>query len=140
MSSSAFSFRSPILALAVALALFAMGSLLREALQPHLGSAHYLGALVSLAVFLLTGALVGGWSPRHTLLHGVILGVLAGAFVTAQMAYLSHVHWTARTTLQVFGPLAGLGIILCEVGALGGRALARNSAAANRGRDRTGEA
>jgi len=125
MSWSAFSLRSPLLALAIGLAVFALGSLLRAAIQPYLGSTHYLGAILTAAVFLIPGALVGAWSPRHTLMHGVILGVLAAAFVTLQLGHFSHVDWTGRTTLRVFGVSAGLGIILCELGALCGRALVR---------------
>ena len=55
----------------------------------------------------------------------MILGVLAAAFVTLQLGHFSHVDWTGRTTLRVFGVSAGLGIILCELGALCGRALVR---------------
>jgi hypothetical protein len=125
MSSSSVSIRSPVLALALGLVLFALCSLLREALQPHLVNAPYVGALLTVIIFLLPGTLVGALSPSHSLLYGVVLGVLAGAFVTMQVGHFSHVHWTARPTLQIFGTFAGIGIILCEAGALAGRALAR---------------
>ena len=139
MQSSGFSFRSPILALAVGLAVFAVGSLLREAIQPHLENTPYVGALLTVAIFLLPGALVGGWSPRHTLMHGVILGILTAVFVTLQVGHFSRIDWTARSTLQVFGVFAGVGIILCEIGALGGRALARKWLSSNHRMERTGE-
>lgn len=125
MSPSRFSIRSPVLALALGLALFALCSVLREAVQAHLGNARFVGALLTVMVFVLPGALVGALSPRHSLLHGVVLGVLAGVFVTMQVGHFSQIHWTARPTLQVFATFAGIGIILCEIGALAGRSLAR---------------
>jgi hypothetical protein len=112
------------LALTAGLALFAVFSLLRVALLPHLGNASYLGVLLTVAIFVLPGVLVGASSPRHSLLYGVLLGVLAGAFATLQAGHFSHFNWTARPTLIVFASFAGMGIILCEVGALAGRALA----------------
>jgi hypothetical protein len=124
MSPPPFAIRSPVVALAVGLALFAVLSLLRETLQPHLGNASYLGALLTVAIFVLPGALVGALSPGHSLLYGVILGVLAGAFVTLQVGHFSHINWAARLTLVAFGVYAGTGIILCEIGSLAGRALA----------------
>ncbi len=127
MSSPSLSMRSPVLALAVALALFALCSVLREAMATHLANTPYLNALLTVLTFVLPGALVGAWSPRHTLLHGVILGVLAGAFVTLQLGHFSLVRWTARPTLQILATFAGMGIILCEIGALAGRAFARKS-------------
>lgn len=126
MSPPALSIRSPVLALAVGLALFALCSLLREAMAVHLANVPYLNSLLTVVTFVLPGALVGACSPRHTLLHGVILGVLAGAFVTLQLAHFSHIRWTTPT-LQIFATFAGLGIILCEIGALAGRALVRKS-------------
>src|ERR1700704_2687132 len=116
MPSSTFSIRSPVLALALGLVLFALCSLLREAVQPYLGNAPYVGALLTVVIFVLPGALVGALSPRHSLLYGVILGVLAGAFVTMQVGHFSHINWIARPTLQIFGTFAGIGIILCEIG------------------------
>jgi uncharacterized membrane protein len=124
MSPPALLIRSPVLALAAGLALFGVFSLLRQAIQPHLGNAPYLGALLTVAIFMLPGVLVGAYSPRHSLLYGVVLGVLAGAIVTLQVGHFSHIHWTARPTLLVFGIFAGMGIIFCELGALAGRALA----------------
>jgi xanthine/uracil permease len=93
--------------------------------QPHLAHTPYLGALLTVAVFLLPAVLVGAWSPRHSLLHGVIMGVLAAAFVTMQIGHFSRLDWTARPTLQTFAALAGTGIIACEIGAFIGRAVAR---------------
>jgi heme/copper-type cytochrome/quinol oxidase subunit 4 len=89
----------------------------------HLANAPYLSASLTVLTFVLPGALVGASSPRHTLLHGVVLGALAGAFMTLQLAHFSHIRWTARSTLQAFATFAGMGIILCEIGALAGRAL-----------------
>lgn len=119
-----FVIRSPVMALLIALAVFAVFSLLRGAIQPRLGNASYLGALLTLAAFVLPGGLVGAASPRHSLLYGVLLGVLAGAFATWQVAHFSHVVWTSRPTLMILATFAGMGIILCEIGALAGRALA----------------
>jgi hypothetical protein len=124
MPSSTFSVRSPALGLALGLAFFALCSLLREAMLPHLVNAPYLNAFLAVANFILAGALVGASSPRHSLLFGVVLGVLAGVFVTMQVGHFSHINWGARPTLQIFATYAGIGIILCETGALAGRALA----------------
>jgi hypothetical protein len=120
--------------LAVGLAFFALCSLLREAIQPHLANAPYLNALLTVVTFVLPGAFVGACSAQHSLRYGVILGVLAGAFVTLQLGHFAHVNWGARQTLQIFGTFAGIGIILCEIGALAGRALARTSRSSNSGR------
>jgi Na+-translocating ferredoxin:NAD+ oxidoreductase RnfD subunit len=122
MSPPAPSIRSPLLALAMGLVFFALCSWLREALQPHLLNAPYLGALLTGATFVLAGALVGACSPRHTLLYGVILGVLAGALATWQFGHFSPTR--THSTLQVFATFAGWGIVLCEIGALAGRAIA----------------
>jgi len=124
MPPPALLIRSPVLALAVGLALFAVFSLLREAIQPHLGNDSYLGALLTVVIFVLPGVLVGASSLRHSLLYGVVLGVMAGAFVTLQVGHFSHINWTARPTLMIFVSFAGMGIIFCEIGALVGRALA----------------
>jgi hypothetical protein len=124
MSVAAFSVRSPLVALAIGWAFFALCSLLREAIQPHLVNAPYLNAVLTVVIFILPGVFVGASSPRHSLLYGVTLGVLAAVFVTMQVGHFSHINWTARPTLQVFGAFAGIGIILCETGALAGRALA----------------
>jgi hypothetical protein len=124
MSPPSFAIRSPVIALAVGLALFAVLSVLRAALQPHLGNASYLGPLLTVVMFVLPGALVGALSPGHSLLYGVLLGVLAGAFVTLQVGHFSHITWATRPTLLTFGIYAGIGIILCEIGSLAGRALA----------------
>ena len=123
MSSPAPSIRSPLLALAVGLVFFALCSWLRQALQPHVLHAPYLGALLTGATFVLPGALVGACSPRHSLLYGVILGVLAGALATWQYGHFPHT--STHSTLQIFAFFAGLGIALCEIGALAGRAIAR---------------
>ncbi len=124
MSPPAFTIRSPVIALAVGLALFAALSLLRQALQPHLGNASYLGALLTAAIFVLPGVLVGALSPGHSLLYGVLLGVLAGALETLQLGHFSHISGVMRPTLVTFGIYAGIGIILCEIGSLLGRAWA----------------
>jgi len=126
MSTSSVTVRSQVLALVGGLVLFALSSLLRQAVQPHLTHTPYVAALLTLAVFLLPGAFVGAVSPRYALLDGVVLAVLAAAFATLQIAGFSHVDWTARPTWQVFGAFASLGFILCEIGALGGRAFARS--------------
>jgi len=123
MSPPSLVIRSPILALAVGLALFAVLSLLRVAIQPHLEDAAYLGAFLTVLVFVLPGVLVGAFSPGHSLRYGVLLGVLVGAFATWQVNHF-HFKLSARPTLLVFGYFAGTGIILCEIGALAGRALA----------------
>lgn len=125
MSPTTFSIRSPVLALALGLVLFALCSLLREAIEPHLGNSTFVRALLTILVFVLPGALVGALSPRHSLLYGVVLGVLAGAFVTMQVGHFSHIDWSARPTLRIFATFAGIGIMLCEIGALAGRGLAR---------------
>ena len=122
MPSPSPSIRSPVLALAVGLVFFALCSWLRQALQPHLLHAPFLGALLTGATFVLAGALVGACSPRHTLLYGVILGVLAGALATWQYGHFPHAG--THSTLQMFAFYAGLGIVLCEIGALLGRAIA----------------
>jgi hypothetical protein len=124
MPSFTFPIRSPVLGLAVGLTFFALCSLLREAMQPHLANAPYLNAFLTVAIFILAGTLVGASSPRHSLLYGLILGVLAGVFVILQVGHFSHINWAARPTLQIFATYAGIGIILCETGALAGRALA----------------
>ncbi len=124
MAPSTFSVRSPALGLVLGLAFFAVCSLLREAMLPHLAHAPYLNAFFAVAIFILAGALVGAYSPQHSLLYGLILGVLVGVFVTLQVGHFSHIDWAALPTLQVFAAYAGIGIILCETGALAGRALA----------------
>jgi hypothetical protein len=136
MSRPAFVIRSPILALAAGLALFAVFSLLRVAILPRLGNASYFGVLLTVAIFALPGVLVGASSPRHSLLYGVLLGALAGAFATLQAGHFSNINWMSRPTLMVFGSFAGTGIILCEIGALAGRALALKRPTANSGIDR----
>jgi len=122
MSPPAPSIRSPLLALAVGLVFFALCGWLRALLQPHLLHAPYLAALLTGATFVLAGALVGACSPRHSLLYGVILGVLAGALATWQFGHFPYA--SRHSTLQVFATFAGLGIALCEIGALAGRAIA----------------
>jgi hypothetical protein len=124
MFRPAFLIRSPVLALAVGLALFAVLSLLREAIQPHLGHDSILGGLLTVVTFALPGALVGALSPRHSLPFGVLLGVLVAVFATLEVGHFSHIMWTARPTLRVFASFVGMGIILCELGALAGRAVA----------------
>jgi hypothetical protein len=124
MSSRRLLIRSPVLALVVGLALFAVLSLLREAIQPRLWNDSYLGGLLTLVIFVVPGALVGATSPRHSLLYGVVLGLLAGAFATLQVGHFSHIDLTAQTTRLFFLSFAGMGIILCEIGALAGRAIA----------------
>jgi len=140
MSTSSVTVRSQVLALAGGLVLFAFFSLLRQAIQPHLTHTPYIAALLTFAVFLLPGAFVGAVSPRYALLDGVVLAVLAAAFATLQIGGFSHVDWTARPTWQVFVAFASLGFILCEIGALGGRALAGSWSSSKSGTERAGKA
>jgi hypothetical protein len=140
MSTSSVTVRSQVLALVGGLVLFALCSLLRQAVQSHLTHTPYVAALLTFAVFLLPGAFVGAVSPRYALLDGVVLAVLAAAFATLQIGGFSHVDWTARPTWQVFGAFASLGFILCEIGALGGRALARSWSSSKSGTERAGKA
>jgi len=93
MSIHSVTVRSQLLALVGGLVLFALCSLLRQAIQPH-----------------LTHNQIGGFS---------------------------HVDWTLRPTWQIFGVLASLGFILCEIGALGGRALARSWLSSKSGAERS---
>jgi len=140
MSTSSVTVRSQVLALVGGLVLFALCSLLRQAIQPHLTHTPYIAALLTFAVFLVPGAFVGAVSPRYALLDGVVLAVLAAAFATLQIGGFSHVDWTARPTWQVFGAFASLGFILCELGALGGRAVARSWSSSKSGTERAGKA
>jgi len=139
MSPSVLSIRSPLLALAIGLAFFALFSLLREAIQPQLANTPYLSALLTVTIFVLPGALVGASSPRHSLLYGVLMGVLAGVFVTLQVGHFSHINWSERPTLEILGTFTGIGIILCEIGALAGRALALKWQTSKHGNERPRE-
>ena len=136
MSTSSVTVRSQVLALVGGLVFFAFFSLLRQAIQPYLTHTPYIAALLTFAVFLVPGAFVGAVSPRYALLDGVVLAVLGAAFATHQIGGFSHVDWTLRPTWQIFGSFASLGFILCEIGALGGRALARSWSSSKSGTER----
>jgi len=103
----------------VALGCFSVG---RQAVQPLVESRPILGAIGTLAIFIVPGVVVGAMARKAWLFNGVLLGILGGLFVLFQIADWRPA-WTQPLLYQTFAYLLALATCGCCVGAVLGRVL-----------------
>ncbi len=113
--------RPSIGALMTGISVFIVCSLLRVAGKPLVEQVPDVAAILTFLVFLIPGSITGFISPRSFFWNGVILGVIAAAFVTFQSFQFGQPNWSSIFLYQAIGLLACLSVPLCIVGALGGR-------------------
>jgi hypothetical protein len=113
--------RPSIGALMAGISVFIVCSLLRVAGNPLVDQVPVVAATLTFLVFIIPGSITGFISPRSSFWNGVILGVIAAAFVTFQSFQFRQPNWSSIFLYQAVGFLACLNVPLCIVGALGGR-------------------
>jgi hypothetical protein len=101
------------------------GVLMRVAGQPLVDHAPVLGAILTLLVFLIPGAITGVIAPRSFFWNGVILGMIAAVFVTLNSFHFRLPNWSSIVLYEAIGLLACVTVTSCIVGALGGRFVGR---------------
>lgn len=113
--------RPSIGALMAGISIFVVCSFLRVAGKPLVDQVPVVAATLTLLVFLIPGAITGFITPRSFFWNGVILGLIAAAFVTFQSFQFRLPNWSSIFLYQAIGVLACLSVPLCIAGALGGR-------------------
>jgi ABC-type Mn2+/Zn2+ transport system permease subunit len=117
--------RPRILAI-VAGALFLIpGVLMRVAGQPLADHVPVLGAILTLLVFLIPGAITGVIAPRSFFWNGAILGMIAAVFVTLNSFHFRLPNWSSIALYEAIALLACVTVTSCIVGAWGSRFVGR---------------
>jgi ABC-type Mn2+/Zn2+ transport system permease subunit len=117
--------RPRILAI-VAGALFLIpGVLMRVAGQPLVDHVPVLGAILTLLVFLIPGAITGVIAPRSFFWNGAILGMIAAVFVTLNSFHFRLPNWSSIVLYEAIALLACVTVTSCIVGAWGSRFVGR---------------
>jgi hypothetical protein len=106
--------------MAAALALIAC-SLARVAGQSLVDNLPAVAAVLTLLVFVIPGAVAGVMAPRSFFWDGLILGMIAAAFVTLQSFQFRLPNWSSIVLYEAIGVWACVSVPSCIVGALGGR-------------------
>ena len=102
--------------IAAALVLIAC-SLARVAGQSLVDNLPAVAAVLTLLVFLIPGVI----APRSFLSDGLILGIIAAAFVTLQSFQFRLPNWSSIVLYEAIGVWACVSVPLCIVGAASGR-------------------
>jgi p-aminobenzoyl-glutamate transporter AbgT len=110
-----------IIALMVAAIVLIACSLARAAGQSFVNDAPVVAAVLTFLVFLIPGVVAGVIAPRSFLWDGLILGMIAAAFVTFQSLQFRVPNWSSIVLYEAIGVWACVSAPLCIVGALGGR-------------------
>jgi hypothetical protein len=95
--------------------------LLRVAGRSLVDQVPVLAAILTLLVFLIPGAIAGLIAPRSFFWNGAILGLIGTAFVTFDSFHFRRPNLPSMILLELVGVLACVSVILCIVGAFGGR-------------------
>src|ERR1700679_1919061 len=106
--------------IAAALVLIAC-SLARVAGQSLVDNLPAVAAVLTLLVFLIPGVVAGVIAPRSFLSDGLILGIIAAAFVTLQSFQFRLPNWSSIVLYEAIGVWACVSVPLCIVGAASGR-------------------
>ena len=110
-----------ISALAAAALVLISCSLARVAGQSLVDNLPAVAAVLTLLVFLIPGVVAGVIAPRSFLWDGLILGMIAAAFVTLQSFQFRLPNWSSSVLYEAIGVWACVSVPSCIVGALGGR-------------------
>ena len=110
-----------ISALAAAALVLISCSLARVAGQSLVDNLPAVAAVLTLLVFLIPGVVAGVIAPRSFLWDGLILGMIAAAFVTLQSFQFRLPNWSSIVLYEAIGLCACVSVPSCIVGALGGR-------------------
>lgn len=121
MLQQALATRPSIFALMLGAVVLIPCSLARLAGQPLVADVPVAGAISTLLVFMIPGAVAGVVAPRSFLWDGTILGMIAAAFATLQSFQFYRPNWSSIILYETIGMAACVSIPSCIVGALGGR-------------------
>lgn len=121
MLRHALASRPSIFALMVGAMVLIACTLARLAGQPLVANTPVVAAVSTLLLFLIPGAVTGVIAPRSFFWNGVILGMIAAAFVTLQSFQFNRPNWSSILLYEAIGVLACASVPLCIVGALAGR-------------------
>ena len=116
--------RPRIVAIAAALVLIP-GVLIRIAGQPFVDHMPVLGAILTLLVFLIPGAIAGLLAPCSFFWNGAILGLIAAVFVTFNSFHFRLPNWSSIVLYEAIGLLACVSVTSCVVGAWSSRFIDR---------------
>jgi hypothetical protein len=101
------------------------GVLIRIAGQPLVDNEPVLGAMLTLLVFLIPGAIAGVVAPRSFFWNGAILGLIAAVFVTLNSFHFRLPNWSSIVLYEAVGLLACVSVTSCVVGAWSSRFVGR---------------
>ena len=118
--------RPRILAIAAGALILIPGVLMRVASQPLLDHLPVLGAVLTLLVFLIPGAITGVIATRAFFWNGAILGMIASVFVTLNSFHFRFPNWSSIVLYEAIGLLVCVTVTSCIVGAVGGRFVVRH--------------
>jgi hypothetical protein len=96
-------------------------SLARVAGQPLVVNMPVVAAVSTLLVFLIPGAVAGVIAPRSFFWDGLILGMIAAAFVTLQSSQFRMPNWSSIILYEAIGAWSCVSVPSSIVGTLGGR-------------------
>src|ERR1700733_14949474 len=97
--------RPRIIAIVAGAFILIPGVLMRVASQPLLDHLPALGAVLTLLVFLIPGAITGVIAPRAFFWNGVILGMIAAVFVTLNSFHFRFPNWSSIVLYEAIGLL-----------------------------------
>lgn len=100
------------------------GALIRVTTQPLVYNLPVLGAILTLLVFLIPGAIAGAVAPRAFFWNGAILGLIATVFVTLNSFHFRLPNLSIVLD-EAIGMLACVSVTSCVVGAWGSHFIGR---------------
>ena len=125
MSSARFLSRVNIVGLGTGFILVSALSLLRQHANPDVADIPALAVAATILVFLVPSAVMGMIAKHDSVVHGVVLGLLAASFAVLQANRFSSIDWSSMLVYKALGIFAAIAIPVCIVGAFLGENILR---------------